>query len=77
MGFPRAMTGLTAPVHDGVWGGLLEQSGMRGGTKILSEIRMAGHTDLRPNIHTLLLLTGSGRLLPTHETPSYPRSYEC
>ena len=50
---------------------------MRGGTKILSEIRMAGHTDLRPNIDTLLLLRGSGRLLPNHETPSYPGSYKC
>jgi hypothetical protein len=76
MGFPRAMTGLTAPVHGGVWGGLLEQSGMRGGTKILSEVRMAGHTDLRPDIRPLLL-RGSGCLLPTHETSSHPCSYEC
>jgi hypothetical protein len=55
---------------------LLEQSGMRGGTKILSEVRMAGHTDLRPDIRPLLL-RGSGCLLPTHETPSHPCSYEC
>jgi len=46
---------------------------MRGSTQILSEIRMAGHTDLRPDIFSLRL-RGSRCLLPTHETSSHPRS---
>ena len=44
--FPRTMTGLTPPVHRRVWGGLLQESGMRGGTQILPQSRMASHTDL-------------------------------
>jgi len=44
--FPRTMTGLTPPVHRRVWGGLLQESGMRGGTQILPKSRMASHTDL-------------------------------
>lgn len=76
VGFPRTMTGLTPPVHRRVWGGLLQEFGMRGGTQIFPQSHMASHTDLRPDIRTLLLW-GGGSLLPTHETPSHPCSDEC
>ena len=77
VGFARAMTGLAPPMRRGLWGGLLEEFGMRSGTKIFRQIGMASHTDLRPNIATLLLLRRGGRLLPLHETPSHHRSKEC
>ena len=49
---------------------------MWGRTQILPQSRMAGYTDLRPDIRTLLL-RGGGGLLPTHETPSHPCPDEC
>ena len=75
--FARAMTGLAPPMRRGLWGGLLEEFGMGSGTKIFRQIGMASHTDLRPDIATLLLLGRGGPLLPTDEAPSHPRADEC
>jgi hypothetical protein len=55
---------------------LLEEFGMGSGAQILRQIGMASHTDLRPDISTLLL-RGGRRLLPLYKTPSHHRSDEC
>src|SRR5215470_14817808 len=64
VGFARTMTGLAPPMRRGLWGDLLEELGMGSGTKIFRQIGMASHTDLRPDISTLLLLRRGRRLLP-------------
>jgi hypothetical protein len=77
MGFTGAMAGFAPPMRRGLWGDLLEELGMGSGTKIFRQIGMASHTDLRPDISTLLLLRRGRRLLPLHKTPSHHRSNEC
>jgi hypothetical protein len=58
-------------MRHGLWGDLLEELGMRSGTKIFRQVAMASYTDLRPDIATLLLLRRGRRLLPLHKTSSH------